>query len=126
MALSDISEKIQQGWPAKGMTLRGGVSRLLNWIPKSADGYKKVELQFTSDDGKRWFTVANGMKRGQAVLWTVPVVTTKTSRLRIIGLDDKGKRTVLETSKPFTVDTGAWETIDMSGFQTETPKKEKE
>ena len=58
-------------------------------------------------------------------MWTVPVVTSKICRLRLVGLDAKRAKTILETSKRFTVDTGAWETIDMSGFETETPKEQK-
>jgi hypothetical protein len=114
--LSDIPEKVQQGWPVRGMVFRGGVSRLLNWLPGEAGNYRMVKLQFSANDGAKWMTVAEGLRDNQAVMWTVPVVTSNHSRLRIVAMDPKGKEIVLETSPRFTVDTGAWKTVDMSGF----------
>ncbi len=122
MKLGDIPEKVQQGWPAKGMTLHGGVSRLLNWLPASAKDFQSVDLEFSSTDGKRWTPLASDLQPGQAVMWTVPLVTSKTCRLRIVGRTGRSGQTVLETSEPFTVDAGTWETIDMSGFKMQVPK----
>lgn len=115
--LSNIPENIQLGWPAKGMTLRSGVSRLLSWMPQAAVRYQSIELQFSSNDSRKWITVAKGIKPGRALTWTVPVVNSKVCRLRLIGLGSKGDKAILATSEVFLVDTGVWETIDMSGFR---------
>ena len=45
-----------------------------------------MELQFSSNDGLMWQTVAAGLKPGQPVAWTVPSVNSKTCRLRIVGV----------------------------------------
>jgi len=122
--LSDIPERVQQGWPSADMRLRGGVSRLLNWMPDSVSNYKKVELHFTSN-GRTWIPVARGLRKGSAVMWTVPVVSSTKCQLRIVGLGDKGAQTILVTSPQFTVDTGTWKTIDLSGFKAEVKEKKK-
>lgn len=122
MKLGDIPEKTQQGWPAEGMTLHGGGSRLLNWLPESAVNYKTMNLQFSSNNGKTWVTVAKNVKPQRVTTWTVPMVTSKTCLLRVVGKDHEGKIKPLETSAPFRVDAGKWETIDMSGFRMQVPK----
>ncbi|MCD4824062.1 MAG: hypothetical protein K8S55_05605 [Phycisphaerae bacterium] len=114
--LSNIPERVQQGWPAAGTILRGGVSRLLNWMPESRP-YKKIKLQFSSNNGRAWITVATGLRKGRAAMWTVPVVNSKKCRLRIVGFNAAGRKSVLITSKQFSVDTGSWKTIDLSGFK---------
>jgi hypothetical protein len=121
MKLGDIPEKVQQGWPADGMTMHGGVSRLLNWLPDSAENYKTVNLQFSSNNGKRWITVAKDLKPRRVATWTVPMVTSKTCLLRVVGSDANGVQKTLETSESFRVDAGKWETIDMSGFKMQVP-----
>lgn len=122
MKLSDIPEKVQQGWPARDMTMQGGVSRLLNWLPESAAGYKAMELQFSSNNGKSWITVASDLMLHRVATWTVPMVTSQTCLLRIVGTDADGGQKTLETSDSFSVDAGKWETIDMSGFKMQVPK----
>lgn len=106
--LSEIPERVQMGWPAEGMTIRGGVSRLLNWLPDSAPAYKMIELEFTSDGGKHWLKVADGLRPGRASLWKVPEVNSQRCRLRIVGLDGQSGRTILLTGDLFEVSTASW------------------
>ncbi len=114
-SLRDVPESVQQGWPAAGMTLRGGVNRLLNWLPAGTSNYTFVELQFSSDDGRKWVTVANGLRRGRAAMWNVPKISSENCRLRVLGRDGKGGESVLAVSDPFKVDSGQWESVDLSG-----------
>lgn len=120
--LSDIPEKVQQGWPARGMTVQGGVSRLLNWLPASAAEYPKVQLEFSSNGGKSWIIVAEDLRPGTVAVWTVPTITSENCLLRVVGLNATGEAEPLETSETFRVEAGQWETIDMSGFKLEIPK----
>jgi hypothetical protein len=113
--LGDVPESVQQGWPASGMTLRGGVNRLLSWLPEGTDKYTFVELQFSSDNGRKWVTVANGLRSGRAAMWNVPKISAENCRLRILGRDGRGGEDVLAISEPFKVDNGLWETVDLSG-----------
>lgn len=114
-SLKDVPESVQQGWPAEGMTLRGGVNRLLNWLPAGTSNYTFVELQFSSDDGRKWVTVANGLRQGRAAMWNVPKITAENCRLRVLGRDGKGGESVLAVSDSFKVDSGQWESVDLSG-----------
>lgn len=111
----NIPEETQLGWPGRGITLRCGVTRELR-MPQSATEYKALELQFTSCDGKKWITLANRIEPEKALEWTVPVVDSKNCRLRIIGLNNNGDKTILATSEEFVVDMGLWDTIDLGGF----------
>lgn len=114
-SLKDVPESVQQGWPASGMTLQGGVNRLLNWLPQNTGNYTFVELQFSSDGGRKWVTVANGLREGRAAMWNVPKITAEDCRLRILGRDGEGGESVLAVSDPFKVDAGRWETVDITG-----------
>jgi hypothetical protein len=76
------------GWPTANQRLQRGGPQELRWLPEGAANYPKLELQFSSNDGLMWQTVATGLKSGQAVTWTVPDVTSKTCRLRIVGITE--------------------------------------
>ena len=115
--LGKIPERVRLGWPMKDAEMRGGVSRLLNWFPKDSEKYRSCELQFTSDDGRDWNSIAKDIHGDSAVLWTVPVVTSKTCRLRIVGIDTTGKKIPLATSDVFAVDSWSWQKIDVSGYK---------
>ena len=98
------------GWPSPGAMLRGGTSRVLRWMPESAAKYQRLVLQFTANDGRSWRDLATDFKAGQAVKWTVPELSSKNCRLRIIavadlaGKDEPG-RLMLAMTQRFTVDT---------------------
>lgn len=117
--LSDIPESVQQGWPEAGMVLRGGLSRLLNWIPPHRGSYDMIELQFSSDDGDRWTTMARDLRKGVATNWTVPMVNSTQCRLRVVGINKDRRPKELGLSPRFAVETGTWKTIDLSGFKAE-------
>jgi len=117
--LSDIPESVQQGWPEANMILRGGVSRLLNWIPTHNGRFESMELQFSSDDGDRWTTVARDLRRSRATMWTVPMVNSRQCRLRVVGVSKDRRPVELELSPSFKVETGTWKTVDLSGFKPE-------
>lgn len=95
----------KDGWPNTAALWRGGTSRVLNWIPKTVADYKVARLEFSANDGRSWLMVATGLRPNQSVRWTVPMVTSKMCRLRIVGLSDKGEEFMLATSPKFTVDT---------------------
>jgi hypothetical protein len=116
-SLADVPESVQNGWPAEGQTLQGGVNRILSWLPKGTQEHTFVELQFSSDGGRKWMTVANGLRQGRAAMWNVPKISSENCKLRIIGRDGRGGETVLAVSEPFKVDSGLWETVDLSSGQ---------
>lgn len=76
------------GWPKVNQRLQRGSPQELRWLPEGAANYTKLELQFSSNDGLMWQTVATGLKPGQPVAWTVPDLTSKTCRLRIVGVTE--------------------------------------
>ena len=112
-----IPEQVRLGWPLPNSTMRGGVSRILNWFPESMDQYTRCCLEFSADDGHAWSVLATGIDGGTAVLWTVPVVTSDTCRLRLVGQDPAGTTRTLITSDIFAVDSWSWQKIDVSGYK---------
>ena len=95
------------GWPAAGAMLRGGATRVLGWLPESAGNYGSVDLEFSANDAQTWHIVAKDLKAGQKINWTVPMVNSKNSRLRIVGLDKQKRKCMIIMGPRFTVTTVA-------------------
>jgi len=93
------------GWPQVGGLLRGGTARVLAWMPEAARDYDVLEFQFSADNGLSWRTLDSGASFGTKIKWTVPSVTSKRCRIRIVGVGKGGERIMLALSQPFTVDT---------------------
>ena len=98
------------GWPTAGAMLRGGTSRVLRWMPDSAAGQQRLLLQFSANDGRSWRDIAKDFPADQAVKWTVPEITSKNCRLRILAVadaagKDEPRRLMLAMTQRFTVDT---------------------
>lgn len=69
---------------ASATALKGGANDYITW--KSA-GYDKVRFDFTSDLGQNWTTIVPEIDADLAsVAWTIPMVTTKAARIRMIDL----------------------------------------
>lgn len=92
--------------------LRGAISRVLRWLPEDAKRYASCELDFSSDAGKTWTSLATGIRPGDAVVWTTPTVTSALCQLRILGIDANAQRVPLATSATFAVKAGSWRTLD--------------
>ena len=99
------------GWPMAGELLRGGQSRVLGWLPAQAKDYPVVSLQFSSNDGRTWRTVADGIVPGKTARWTVPEVISERCRLRVAHIVDFQEAYVLAVSGLFAVDTIGTDTI---------------
>lgn len=98
------------GWPQPGELIRGGASRILQWMPKSAENYKQLLLQFSANNGRSWRTVAENLQAGEPVRWSLPQVNSRLCLVRILALEDGagnsgGRRLMLAQSMPFTVHT---------------------
>lgn len=76
------------GWPTINQRLPRGSRQELRWLPPGAVNYPTLELQFSSNDGLMWQTVAAGLKPGRPVVWTVPETTGngRICRLRIVAI----------------------------------------
>ncbi|MFW6132616.1 MAG: hypothetical protein ACOC8F_01875 [Planctomycetota bacterium] len=109
----------ENGWPRRGAFLRGGRNRVLRWMPEAAKEHtdKRIDLEFSANDGKSWHVVAEGItpraddaSPAWKVAWTVPEVTSKSCRLRVVARPrtaDGGTALMLARSARFTVDTVA-------------------
>ncbi len=93
------------GWPVPGSLVRGGTSRILQWLPENMANYKIVVLQFTVNNGRSWRTVAEGLKLGKTVRWTVPAVNSKLCRIRVLAIEGPLKEFMLAKTQAFTVHT---------------------
>lgn len=113
------------GWPRKGAFLRAGRRRELSWMPELVQRHagRKIDLEFSANNGRSWHVVAeniepvDGGAEGRpewSVSWTVPDVTSKNCRLRIVARSrpgEPGETLMLAQSGRFTVDTVPPDTI---------------
>ena len=93
------------GWPDRGALIRGGSSRILQWLPTGVDKHEHVALQFSANNGRSWRTVAEKLEEGRPVKWTVPQVNSRMCRLRILAIKGPEHKLMLAHSMPFTVHT---------------------
>ncbi len=93
------------GWPDPGTLLRGGASRVLDWLPRQAEKQQKLALQFSANNGRSWRTVAEDLHFGKRTRWTVPEVNSRICRLRVVAVRPDGREIMLAHSAPFTVHT---------------------
>lgn len=98
-----------QGWPSAGSLIRGNTAAVLTYLPRGAKNRSNLELMFSTDNGQTWRCVwaSVGTAKGKtgAINWTVPAVSSKDCRLRIVSLGNDGAAEALATSERFTVDT---------------------
>ena len=99
------------GWPEPATLIRGGTSRLLPWLPDTVKNYTHVVLQFSANNGRSWRTVADNLKAGQPVKWSVPPIDSKLCRLRVLAVKGPEHRLMLAQSMPFTVHTAPAEIL---------------
>lgn len=93
------------GWPDPGALVRGGSSRMLQWLPSGVDKHKHVVLEFSANNGRSWRTVAEGLQEAKPIKWTVPLVNSRICRLRILAIQGPEHKLMLAQSMPFTVHT---------------------
>jgi hypothetical protein len=117
------------GWPLAGAMLRGGTTQVLRWMPEFARKYEDIRLQFSTNDGRTWRTVATGLHYGEPARWTVPRVTTRLARLRLVARpradqdpDQPVAEIMLAMTRSFTVDTVTPDTILGPGPVEETSR----
>jgi len=94
---------IRPGWPGPASLLRGGDKLKLVWMPDVAKEYKKIVLQLTHNNTLTWQTVAKDLKFGQTVNWTVPRITSRFCRMRLVAVSDDGQVILLAQSGLFRV-----------------------
>lgn len=93
------------GWPEPGALIRGGTSRILNWLPAGAGKYGQLKLEFSANNARSWRTVAENIQPGKAVKWNVPQVNSRLCRLRIVGVRKPAEPMMLAQTQLFTVHT---------------------
>lgn len=93
------------GWPRKGSMLRGGTKVRLDWMPDAARQYKNIRLQLSTNNTLTWKTVATNLVAGEPVEWTVPRVSSRFCRLRLIAVGEGNERILLAQSAMFRIVT---------------------
>jgi hypothetical protein len=63
-------------------------------------GIPRVNLQYSTDDGDSWTTIANGVTNTNSYTWTLPDVQTETAKVRVVDYTDN---TVVNESESFNI-----------------------
>lgn len=91
--------------PNGGETLRGGETYTVEWTASDAEsGVESVDIDYSSDGGSSWTTVATGVSGG-SYAWDVPGATTRDALIRVTATDAAGNSASDRSDATFTVDT---------------------
>ena len=95
------------GWPEAGSLLRFGETIKLEWMPDVAKNYNKILLQLTTNDKLSWKTVAKDLKFGAPATFTVPKISSRFCRMRLVAVEGDGQMTLLAQSGMFRINSVA-------------------
>ena len=73
--------------PGNGDSIPSGSKTPITWL---AEGPTTVRIEFSSDMGVTWITVADSIGAKAGYLWTVPDVSSSSCRIRVIDVNDPG------------------------------------
>ncbi|MBL0870974.1 MAG: agmatine deiminase family protein [Phycisphaerales bacterium] len=76
--------------PNGGATYDPAQSVTINWISDDDESVSNVDVQFSSDGGSQWTTVASAIPDTGSFNWTVPAVATTQGRIRVVARDAQG------------------------------------
>ena len=110
----------QLGWPDRGSLIRGGIDRVLGWMPDNTGGYDRLDLQFSADDSRSWQVLVADLHAAPSNRWFVPAINSKNCRIRIVGIkidatDKSEKRFRLVESPRFTISTAVCVGAEQAG-----------
>jgi len=91
------------GWPEAGSLLRFGETIKLEWMPDVAKNYNKILLQLTTNDKLSWKTIAKDLKFGAPATFTVPKISSRFCRMRLVAVEGDGQMTLLAQSGMFRI-----------------------
>lgn len=63
-------------------------------------GIPRVNLQYSTDNGSNWTTIANGVTNTNSYAWTLPDIQTATAKVRVVDYTDN---TVVNESEAFSI-----------------------
>jgi acid phosphatase type 7 len=67
--------------PAQGAVLESGADSEITWI--TGGWVPTVDVDWSTDDGSTWMSIASGLANAERAEWTVPEVATTTGRVRV-------------------------------------------
>lgn len=102
---------IQVTYPAGGERMGQGISQNLTW---NTTLVKSVNVQFSATGAAPWTTLVSS-STGNALTWTVPMVSTNTAKIRVV---DASNSELLSESNEFAIGVATLELLSPLGGNT--------
>lgn len=91
-----------------GQTIRGGVNYTVTWTATDTNmASSPVTIEYSSNDGSTWTSVATGLSNSGSYTWSVPSVNGNTYQIRISASDLSGNIGQAASTSSFTIDSAA-------------------
>lgn len=89
-----------------GQLLRGGSTVAITWTATDDQlATNPISIDYSSNSGTTWTSVASGLANTGTYNWTVPSVDGSNFRIRVTALDDVGMTGSAQSSSSFTIDS---------------------
>ena len=92
--------------PKAGMTMVGGTTYGINWTATGGTPPVSVEIQWSSNGGSSYTTLASSQPASGEWQWSVPSIDTTTARVKVIATDAGSNVTQAESGN-FNITTAA-------------------
>jgi agmatine/peptidylarginine deiminase len=89
-ALSGSTPSVYVTEPNGPRTLRPGSTVPIRWVSDDDVRTASVDVQFSSDGGASWQTLASGVADSGEYLWQIPGQTTRRGKVRVLARDTDG------------------------------------
>jgi hypothetical protein len=95
---NQVVQQIKLTSPVGGENWQAGTSQNITW---NASGITNVKIEYTTDGGQEWNTIANNIKSTGAYGWNLPNISSTQCKVRISDAAD-GQPSV-ESNAPFSI-----------------------
>jgi subtilisin family serine protease len=106
----DPAPQVSLGFPAGGEKLVSGSAVQLQWSSSDDTGITSQRIDFSSDGGVTYTTLASVAASVQDMLWVVPQIATTTAKIRITATDGVNLPVSASNASDFEIDVGPPET----------------
>jgi len=101
--------------PNGGESWYRGTTQNITWTASDASGVAGIALEYSTNNGGTWTSIATGEANDGAYAWTVPAVATTQALVRLTATDAHGNAASDESDAVFTIVTNIAPTLAAIG-----------